>query len=79
MEKGARFCNFDEEKVFQDSRDYAERPTTRNFVVEFGKEEAQIAFDLTDQDVKDLLESPASIECPVRWMYEKLLSSRTQC
>ncbi len=79
MEKGAQFSDFDDEKVFADSWECAQRLTTGNFVIEFGKGEAQIAFDLTVQDVKDLLERPASGERPVRWMYEVLLLSKTKC
>ncbi|KAL3420889.1 ADP-ribosylation factor [Phlyctema vagabunda] len=47
-----RFKDFDNELVFAESCSRALLEDTRNFVVEFGKEEVQIAFDLNGADIQ---------------------------
>ena len=68
MEKDGRFADFDDEQTYNDSQSRALLERTRNFVVQFGKEEAQIAFNLDADDVQTLLETPNPVERPVRWM-----------
>lgn len=62
------FADFDDKQVYDGSRLLALDPKTRNFVVEFGKDAAQIAFDLSSEDVEDLLTAKRVDERPVRWM-----------
>jgi len=62
------FENFDEGGVYTRSRARALNESTRNFVVEFGKDKAHIAFDLDVTDVEALLEAETKPETPVRWM-----------
>jgi len=63
------FKDFDDEGVYNQSRALALNNATRNFVVEFGKEQAHIAFDLDVKDVQALLSTVHDPEKPVRWMY----------
>jgi hypothetical protein len=78
MEKGAQFADFDDKDVYTGSWQQAQLlfEQTRNFVVEFGKDDAHIAFNLEGDDVRKLLDSPTSTERPVRWMYEPPLLKR---
>jgi hypothetical protein len=69
MENDKVFADFDDETIYTKSQARARLESTLNFAVEFGKEEAQIAFDLTADDVRTLLESPAPQNRPVRWMW----------
>lgn len=62
------FADYDNEQVYNSSQTRALREETHNFVVEFGKEGAQVAFDLQQKDVQSLLDTPAPAERPVRWM-----------
>lgn len=72
MEKDGIFADFDQQVVYEDSLDRARDENTRNFVVEFGKLEAQIAFNLNAIEVKRLLDEPSTKaereRPPVRWM-----------
>jgi hypothetical protein len=68
MEKDGQFADFDDKQTYNDSQSRALLERTRNFVVQFGKEEAQIAFDLDADDVQTLLDTPSPVERPVRWM-----------
>lgn len=65
----AFFANFDDKAVYDQSLAQVLDESTRNFVVEFGKEEAKIAFDLVVQDIEGLLQSGVPPERSVRWMY----------
>jgi hypothetical protein len=62
------FRNFDEPAAFKDSQERNLRDLTRNFVVEFGADEARIAFDLSADEVRNLLKENLSSKCSVRWM-----------
>lgn len=62
------FLDFDDEAVYADSSNRALDESTRNFVVEFGTDEAQIAFDLNAEDIRTILNEERSAERPVRWM-----------
>lgn len=68
MDKNAVFEDFDDEAVYHRSRERALRESSLNFVVEFGKDKARIAFDLGLEDVKELLVTRQEEETPVRWM-----------
>lgn len=68
MENSRGFRNFDDKTIFDESQNRALTDSTRNFVVEFGKDEANIAFDLDVKDVKALLNANSPQERPVRWM-----------
>lgn len=68
MEKDGSFADFDEDTVYRQSLSRAKNESTRNFVVEFGKESAHIAFNLGSADVEDLFKTSRLEERPVRWM-----------
>ncbi|KAL2067302.1 hypothetical protein VTL71DRAFT_1726 [Oculimacula yallundae] len=68
MERDGQFANFDEEYTFKASEERAVLESTRNFVVQFGEEGAEIAFDFQADGIEALLQSPASAERPVRWI-----------
>lgn len=63
------FADFDDSEIYGQGLAKVLDESTRNFVVEFGKDEAKIAFNLAADDVKGLLETGLSEERPVRWMY----------
>jgi hypothetical protein len=69
MAENGSFNDFDNETVYRESQVRALDESTHNFVVEFGKSNAQIAFNLGTGDVKKLFESERDEEKPVRWMY----------
>lgn len=68
MEKGGRLEDFDDESIFKQSQSLALTDSTLNFAVEFGKDKAGIAFDLTEQEVRSLITADITAETPVRWM-----------
>lgn len=79
MEKNGRFENFDERPVYDASVARVLDGTTHNFVVEFSKSEARIAFDLDSKAIKNLVDRDIKRESshneqsiadrfPVRWM-----------
>ena len=63
------FTNFDDESVYNQSLELALNGATKNFVVEFGREQAHIAFNIDADDVQTLLSTAHEVEKPVRWMY----------
>lgn len=67
-EKENLFADFDDEPTYEKSKLQALDPNTHNFVVEFGKGDAQIAFNLLSDDVEALLKAERAVERPVRWM-----------
>jgi hypothetical protein len=67
-ERKVRFENFDTKATYDESLARVLDQKTRNFVIEFGRKEARIAFDLGAEDVKSLLLSASPAERPVRWM-----------
>lgn len=75
MANNGYFENFDDEEVYRQSQRRALDESTRNFVVEFGKSNAYIAFDLGTGDLQKLFESERNNEKPVRWMYAFVTSS----
>ncbi|KAG4425644.1 hypothetical protein IFR04_001106 [Cadophora malorum] len=68
MEKDGQFADFDEESTFKNCLGRAVLASTRNFVVEFGEESAEIAFDFQADGIKALLNSSSPAERPVRWI-----------
>jgi hypothetical protein len=62
------FRNFDDPAVYKECLELNLLAPTLNFVVEFGGDEARIAFDLSSEDVTKLLEEKPSAKRPVRWM-----------
>ncbi|APA14702.1 hypothetical protein SS1G_06708 [Sclerotinia sclerotiorum 1980 UF-70] len=72
MEKDGIFADFDDRATYEASLDRAGHEKSRNFVVEFGKLEAQIAFDLNADEVERLLDKPSTPaereRPPVRWI-----------
>lgn len=73
MEEDGQFADFDEESTFKNCLGRAVLASTRNFVVEFGEESAEIAFDFQAGGIKTLLNSSSPVERPVRWMCVSLL------
>lgn len=68
MEDDKMFADLDDETIYGKSQARACQAKTLNFAVEFGKEEARIAFDLSANDIQALLESSAPQGRPVRWI-----------
>ncbi|RFU36044.1 hypothetical protein B7463_g357, partial [Scytalidium lignicola] len=68
MDKEGLFRNYDDDLVYQESKARALKSTTHNFVVEFGKKEAQIAFDLDRPQIEHIFEAERSPARPGRWM-----------
>ena len=68
MQRPTIFENYDDEKVYAKSEVKMLSEDTRNFVVEFGKDKADIAFNVEDTEMGALLESPRPEGLPVRWM-----------
>lgn len=63
------FADFDNETVYAGSLVKALSHQTLNFVVEFGKNEAWIAFDQSAEAIQTLVTEPSKAsERPVRWM-----------
>ncbi|KAH6678354.1 hypothetical protein B0J14DRAFT_582510 [Halenospora varia] len=68
MEKNGQFADFDEDEVYQNAKAFTLDLSTLNFVVEFGQDKAQIAFDVHKDDFEALLKSKRTIERPIRWI-----------
>ncbi|KAM3071193.1 hypothetical protein ACMFMF_007668 [Clarireedia jacksonii] len=79
MEKNGRFENFDEQFVYDASVARALDEKTQNFVVEFSKSEARIAFDLDSEGIRNIIDRNSKHESshdelsiadrfPVRWI-----------
>ncbi|TVY85132.1 hypothetical protein LSUE1_G000421 [Lachnellula suecica] len=62
------FQNYDNPDVFKESEQFALDPATKNFVVDFGLDEAQIAFDLGEAEFNSILQTPHPAERPIRWI-----------
>jgi hypothetical protein len=69
MASKIRFRNFDDVDVYRASQASALDESTRNFIVEFGKAHAHIAFNLGAEDYQEIYESKRPQTKPVRWMY----------
>ena len=65
------FQNYDDPKVYEEIQHELLDPKARNFVVEFGPTQAQIAYNLDSYSFEQLLsnDNPArESDRPVRWM-----------
>lgn len=58
-----RFNDIDNRTHFDDYLHRLQHPHTRNFVLDFGNEDAWCATDLDTEDVKLLLGKPVRFEC----------------
>ncbi|KAI1336458.1 hypothetical protein F5Y15DRAFT_207663 [Xylariaceae sp. FL0016] len=66
---GDKFLDFDKEDVFRRAEQHAASISSKNFVVEFGFEQARIAFDLGAADFRNFLKSKRDVDSyPVRWI-----------
>ncbi|RAL65183.1 hypothetical protein DID88_001289 [Monilinia fructigena] len=72
MDNDGIFADFDMQIVYKASLERAQNEKTRNFVVEFGKLEARIAFDFNAGQLVQLLDEPSTqaerVRPPVRWI-----------
>jgi hypothetical protein len=65
------FENFDEPAVYQSAQERLLDPQARNFIVEFGADEAKIGFNLDSATFERRIkydDPPRAEETPVRWM-----------
>jgi hypothetical protein len=65
------FEDYDDADVYRDVQGWLQSPKARNFVVEFGQNEAKIARDLDSNQFERLIkleERQKSSDRPVRWM-----------
>ncbi len=79
MDANGKFADFDNEQIFKQSEELALNELTLNFVVEFGRGEAQIAFDLQTDDIKKLLDERAPAKRPIKWMCVVSCCSSSVC
>jgi hypothetical protein len=68
MERIDLFEDFDDPLVYDRARKSALQERTRNFAVEFGKENARIAFNLGEEELRDFVVAEAQPTAPVKWM-----------
>jgi len=71
MSSAPQFRDYDDPKVYEEIQAGLLDPTARNFVVEFGQNQARIALNVDCDTFKELLEDsslPRSNDRPVRWM-----------
>ncbi|EKD15881.1 uncharacterized protein L3040_003262 [Drepanopeziza brunnea f. sp. 'multigermtubi'] len=66
--KDGHFANFDDESTYRNSQERALLESTRNFVVQFGEDGADIAWDFQADGLSALLRNPSPAERPVRWI-----------
>lgn len=68
MARNAVFEDLDDKAIYDQSLARVLDQSTRNFVVDFGLNEAKIAFDVDAEEVGRLLKAGLPKERPVRWM-----------
>ncbi|KAH8663112.1 hypothetical protein BGZ60DRAFT_412784 [Tricladium varicosporioides] len=68
MSKDGQFADFDEEEVYQNAKAFTLDLSTQNFIVEFGQDKAQIAFNVEKNGFEKLLKSQRTAEYPIRWI-----------
>lgn len=66
-----RFRNFDDKAIFDEYAAYVESASSRNFVIDFGTEEAWAAFDVGQCEIESLLRSEVRVH-PSRSTADKL-------
>ena len=65
------FDDFDDLKVYEEVLRRVVDQKTQNFVVEFGKDDSKVAFDLGPDHVKEIFKQDIGereAKYPVRWM-----------
>lgn len=62
------FHNYDKQEIYDECKLKAIDISTKNFVIDFGKEEAKIAFDLEEKDFDKILTESRPEQRPIRWM-----------
>jgi hypothetical protein len=65
------FKDYDHADIYRDVQGWLQSPKARNFVVEFGQNEAKIARDLDSTQFERLInhdQPQKSLDRPVRWM-----------
>ncbi|KAI5209754.1 hypothetical protein E4T42_07395 [Aureobasidium subglaciale] len=62
------FRNMDLPDVLEDSVQQLCTPTSRNFIVDFGDEEAWVSFDQPAETIRSLLDTPRSSTLHTRWI-----------
>ncbi|KAI1214058.1 uncharacterized protein F4807DRAFT_406495 [Annulohypoxylon truncatum] len=64
------FEDFDQDDVFRKAELHVRNEESRNFVVEFSRKHARIAFDLNDNEMKELLDQNPGDQrdYPIRWI-----------
>ncbi|KAH9210573.1 hypothetical protein DL95DRAFT_370770 [Leptodontidium sp. 2 PMI_412] len=68
MENDGQFADFDDKHTFEESERRAALESTTNFVVQFGEEGAEIAFNYQADGIETLLKGSPPAERPVRWI-----------
>ena len=63
-----KFQDFDDPQNYESLRKSATAEKTRNFVVQFGAEQAQIAIDLNPEQLQQFLMTRKDPNMPIRWM-----------
>ena len=64
----AVFHDFDDPSVYENTVQKAFAASAMNFVIEFGADKAQIACDLSENQVAKLLDTRQHADMPVRWI-----------
>ncbi|KAI1137032.1 hypothetical protein F5Y05DRAFT_389943 [Hypoxylon sp. FL0543] len=62
------FEDFDLDEVFKKAQLHVTDENSTNFVVEFGYERARIAFNLSTDDMKEVLDQNPDEDYPIRWV-----------
>ncbi|OTB01525.1 hypothetical protein M426DRAFT_323410 [Hypoxylon sp. CI-4A] len=62
------FHDFDKDDIYQMAEDHVTNENSKNFVVEFAHEKARIAFDLTKENIDELLARNPDDSYPIRWI-----------
>jgi len=62
------FVDLDDLEVYEGIATKVCNVTTKNFVVDFGKDDAKIAYDLSTQSFDEALKEERLAERPIRWM-----------
>lgn len=73
---GHSFADLDDIAIYNDISRKVFNEDTRNFVVEFGRDDAQIVYDLSSEAFDLVLKRPRALARPVRWMYAYLQQTR---
>ena len=63
-----KFKNFDDPQNYKELKEKAVQEGTKNFVVQFGANKAQIAIDLNEKELEQFLGGKKNKEMPIRWM-----------